>query len=251
MGFHWLYIPLLFVVAGAYASVGLGGGTAYLALLSFSETDPAVLRPMAWALNVMVTTSSVLMFRKKGHLRFSETAPYLGGGLVGAVLGASITLGKTAFLGLLAVTLSALAVRMLFVGKSKQEGELRKIGFVAAVVVGFCPGFLSGIVGIGGGIILGPILLALSLMTIKKMAGVTAIYIWTTSLAALVVHFVRGGTLPWADFAIFAVVVLAGGTLGAAYGAGKADPRTLQRIFGVIVLSAALNLGVKFVRALF
>lgn len=247
MIFYLVMIPAMFIVAVSYASVGLGGGTAYLSVLSFWNADPDTLRPMSWGLNVVVAAVGVWNFKREGHLVVGDIWHYLIGGILGGVLGALMPISPTLFRWLLAVTMAILAIRMLIDGKKKGGGEPLKetVAWPMGLFLGFAPGFLSGLVGIGGGIVLGPIVLALGLLPIKRTAALTATYILVVSASALGGHFAKGGTLPWTQFAVLAVVVLIGGFLGSRYGAGKASARTLQWIFGVIVLVAAVNLTLK------
>lgn len=253
MGFYFIWGPVLFIVAAAYASVGLGGGTAYLSLLSFWNADADTLRPMAWGLNVVVATVGLFNYARQGHLEIKKVWHYLTGGVIGASLGAGIPISDNLFRWLLAVTLVVLALRMIF-DKKKESREMepsRQWSWPAAMALGFVPGVISGLVGIGGGIILGPIVLTLGLLTIKKSAPLTSAYILVCSAGALVVHFSKGGTLPWPQFTTLAAVVMVGGFIGSFYGASKASPRTLSRIFGVIVATAAINLLIKAIRHTF
>ncbi len=247
MPYTGIIAPILIFVAAAYASVGLGGGTAYLSILSFVTSDPETLRPVAWWLNIVVALIGMINFRKKGHFNFGAIWHYLVGGVAGAIVGAAIPISHVMFIWLLAVTLTALAIQMLISKKSgaDPEREGKEIFWPLGLLLGFFPGLISGLVGIGGGIILGPIILALGLLPVKRTAALTATYILVVSIGALSVHFVTGGTLPWKDILLFSVVVIIGGYGGSKYGAGKASPKTLKRIFGVIVLFAALNLLLK------
>lgn len=239
--------PILIIVSAAYASVGLGGGTAYLSVLSFVTSDPETLRPVAWWLNVVVASVGIWNFKKKGHFHFGTIWHYLVGGVAGAMVGAAMPITETIFRWLLAATLTALAIKMLLGNKGNKETDQqpKEISWLLGLVLGFIPGIISGIVGIGGGIILGPIVLALGLLPIKRTAALTATYILVVSAGALLTHFAKGGSVPWNEVLIFSGVVLVGGYAGSRYGAGKASPKTLQRIFGVIVLVAAVNLILK------
>ncbi len=241
-----LILPFaLFMVAFAYASVGLGGGTAYLSILSFWILEPETLRPMAWSLNVAVAMVTLFNFRRKGHLEAGGIWPFVVGGLIGAVAGAAIPTPLAVFRWLLAVTLGGLAVWMLLPGRAKPEApepEPRRGSWPLGLLLGFLPGLLSGLVGLGGGIVLGPIVLALRLLPVKKTAALTSAYILTVSAGALGTHAATGGTMPWGSFAVPCLVVLLGGFLGSRFGAGKARPATLRRILAVLVLAAAVNL---------
>jgi uncharacterized membrane protein YfcA len=241
-----LVVPFaLFLVAFAYASVGLGGGTAYLSVLSFWILDPGTLRPTAWGLNVVVAVVTLLNFRREGHLEARGLWPYLAGGLLGAVAGAAVPTPVALFRWLLALTLAALATWMLVwggTGLGEPEPRARRTGWPLGLFLGFLPGVLSGLVGLGGGILLGPVVLALRLLPVKKTAALTSAYILVVSAGALATHAATGGSFPWKSFAPYCLIVVTGGFLGSRFGAGKARPATLRRLLVVLMLAAAANL---------
>ena len=241
-------LPALFLVAFAYAAVGLGGGTAYLAVLSFWIVEPGTLRPTAWCLNAAVAAVALFNFQRKGHLDVGSAWPYALGGLAGAVAGAAVPLPLPVFRWLLAATLGALAAWMFLAGGRKGgegEPEPRRAAWPLGVFLGFLPGAISGLVGLGGGILLGPVILAMKLLPIRKVAALTSAYILVVSTGALGTHFAGGGTLSPGAVAPILPVVLLGGFLGSRYGAGKARASTLQRLLSLLVLAAAANLVVK------
>jgi len=249
----WLQLVLaavLAVVAGVYASVGLAGGTAYLSVLSFFDTDPDSLRPIAWTLNVIVAAVGFWQFRRKGHFQARFAWPFLVGGCAGGMIGAALPMNELAFAGLLALTLIAAAARMLVGRKPVQRDEARVRPWPLTLTLGFVVGILSGLVGIGGGIILGPIVIALGWMDIKRTAAMTSLYILVVSAGALAGFFVRGGTLDWGQIAIWSGFVVVGGFVGARWGAGRASPRALQLVFGGVALVAGVRLAVRFVTGL-
>jgi len=245
-----LLVPLLCLVAAAYASVGLGGGTAYLALLSPFDADPATLRPVAWALNCVVSAIGFFHYHKEGHFAARQAWPFLAGGLVGAVIGALLPIGAQSFRVLLAVTLGVVGVRMLTARSSKSDDEAatRSHSLLAAVALGLVVGVVSGLVGIGGGIILGPIVLAFGWMGVKRTAAMTSVYIFVSSAGALGTHCVNHGAAPLARIGLLALGVTVGGAIGSRWGAGKASPKRLRQIFGTVVLLAAINLTVRIIQ---
>ena len=110
---YYILIPAVFLIAACYSSVGLGGGTAYLSVISFFSGDPDLLRPTAWALNVIAGTIGVRNFHRAGHLRLREALPYVLGGIAGAIVGALLPIHPTAFRGLLGAALVVVALLML------------------------------------------------------------------------------------------------------------------------------------------
>jgi len=244
-----LLAPALALIAAAYASVGLGGGTAYLSVLALWDADPQSLRPVAWTLNCVVSAIGFISYQRRGHFSFARSWALLLGGLVGGAIGASLPLGAQAFRVLLALTLLVVGVRMLLgAGRSSAgEGEGRSARPLALLALGTVVGIVSGLVGIGGGIILGPIVIALGWLSTKRTAALTSLYILLTSVGALGAFLAAGGSLPLERLGIWAAAVVVGGFVGSRWGAGKASPRTLRRIFGTVAVLAGGKIAVAMI----
>jgi uncharacterized protein len=243
---------ILALTAMAYSSVGLGGGTAYLALLSFWQIDPLFLRPIAWELNIICSIITFWNYYTKGHFDFRSSLPYLCGGVTGAMIGAAIIISTPLFRILLAFTLLAASFRMITQSDNTQINILsqKKPSFIWSFLLSLLIGILSGLVGIGGGIILGPILISLKWINIKNCAALTSCYILLCSISALVTHSFTQGSININTSFIFGAAVLAGGFIGSQFGSSKASPALLRKIFAVIVLIAALNISIDLVKSL-
>ncbi len=243
---------ILLLTAMAYSSVGLGGGTAYLAILSFWQIDPLVLRPIAWELNIICSIITFWNYYSKGHFAFKTSLPYLSGGITGAIIGAAIMISTPIFKILLAITLLAASIRMITqTDKSTHENiAVQKTpSFIVSFGVSLLIGILSGLVGIGGGIILGPILISFGWISIKNCAALTSCYILLCSIAALITHSLTQGAINInASFALGAAVLI-GGFLGSKFGSSKASPALLRKVFAVIILIAAANIIVGLVKS--
>ena len=235
----------LFVTATAYASVGLGGGTAYLALLSFWNTDPHLLRPIAWELNILCSSIVFYNFYQRGFFHWRIAWPFWLGGIAGSALGASVPLDATLFRWLLAMTLALVSMRMITQkdrAQTTHEATAPLPPLWRSLALGVAIGFISGLIGIGGGIILGPILIGLGWVTVKRTAAITSSYILLCSVSALVTHGAVSGLDFSTDSIVLGSTVLLGGYIGSRYGSGKASAFVLRKIFAAIVLIAALNL---------
>jgi len=241
---HLLLAPILALVAAAYAAVGLGGGTAYLSVVSLVDADPDTLRPVAWSLNCVVASIGFVQFLRRGHFDLHLSWPFLVGGLGGAVVGASVPLDAGVFRGLLAVALAVLALRMLLTRPGAEEAAVRSRPWLPSLVIGTAVGGVSALLGFGGGIVLGPILVATGWADPKRTAALTSLYILVNSAAALGTHAARGGTLDVTGLVVLGAAVALGGLAGATWGAGRASPTALRRVFGVVALVAAGKLGV-------
>jgi uncharacterized protein len=236
-------IPVVTVVAGVYASVGLGGGTGYLAIMSLFGMSAATMTPTALLLNIVVTGAALLRFGLAGRLKWRLLLPFLLPAMPAAFLGGFIIADRKIFFALLAVTLAIAAVAMVLNAPNAKEqekdpGRLRliAIGIPAGLVIGF----LSGFLGIGGGVILGPLVLFLGLASPKQMAAMNSVLILVLSGIGLAAHGIKGGielgvVLP------LSLAALIGGIAGATLADKKISARMLQRVFATIILIAAIK----------
>jgi len=238
----YFLIPLMMLTAWAYASVGLGGGTAYLSIMSFWQSDPAVLRPLAWSLNVVTASVGFMSFSRQGHFDARLAWPFLAGGVVGAAGGGAAQLPRAVFQVTLAAMLIYAALCMLWPRKAAPGPPPNRPPVWFALLLGTAVGVMSGLVGIGGGIVLGPVLLGLRYADMKALAPITSLYILLNSSAALAAFLFRGGSLDPRLTGILCGAALAGGFLGSRWGARTASESALKKIFGLVALAAGLKL---------
>lgn len=238
----YLLTPLVVLTAWVYASVGLGGGTAYLSLMSFWQSDPAVLRPLAWSLNIVTASVGFLNFSRQGHFDARLAWPFLLGGMVGAAGGGAAQLPRAVFQVALAGVLIYAALRMLWPRKAAASPSCSRPPVWFALLLGAAVGVMSGLVGIGGGIVLGPVLIGLRYADMKALAPITSLYILLNSSAALAAFLFRGGSLDPQLTGILCGAVLAGGFLGSRWGARTASESALKKIFGLVALAAGVKL---------
>lgn len=241
-----ILVPIIALTAWVYASVGLGGGTAYLSIMSFWDSDPATLRPTAWSLNVVAASASFLSFYRQRHFDARLAWPFLVGGVIGASVGGGIQIDKRSFQAMLAVTLIAASLRMLWANNRPNRRASNRPPILPSLLLGAAMGGISGLVGIGGGIILGPVLIALGWADTKTLAAITSLYVLLNSGGAMISFLLTGGTIDMLPTGVFCGAVLAGAVLGARWGAGRASKRTLRRIFGVVALAAGVQLACAY-----
>jgi uncharacterized membrane protein YfcA len=247
---HLLLVSAIAATAWVYASVGLGGGTAYLSILSLGNSDPAVLRPTAWLLNVVAASVGFLVFYRQGHFDARRAWPFLVGGVGGGVVGGYIPIDVRLFQSLLAATLLAAGLWMLLGKKPREIEAPRRPSPAPALAIGAAIGVLSGLVGIGGGIVLGPVLLGLRWIDMKTLAPITALYVLLNSAAALAGFLASGGRVDAPATALLGAVVLVASFGGSRWGARKASESTLKRIFGVVALAAGVKLACEWLGGL-
>ncbi len=237
-----LLLVLVFLVAAAYSSVGHGGASGYLAVLSFFGLVPAAMAPSALLLNLLVAGLAFISYLRAGHFVFRLLWPFLLTSIPFAFWGGLVGVSPRSYMVLLAAVLIFAAFR-LFVPTpgGKEDYFVRPPSLVVALPLGAAIGFLSGIVGVGGGIFLSPLLILLHWADTKRTAAVSAAFIWINSVAGLYGHLSRQH-VDWQSLLWLVLAAFAGGLLGSWMGARRFTGVWLRRILGVVLLLAALKL---------
>lgn len=226
-----------------YASVGHGGASAYLAALALAGVAPQEMRPIALALNILVSALAAYKFWHAGHFRWRLFWPFAAVSIPLAYVGGSITLPGHAYKILVGVVLVYAAWQLWLSGRAGNEmRDIRPPPVPNAMAIGAGLGLLSGLTGVGGGIFLSPILLMLGWAGTKETSAVASLFILVNSLAGIGAIFVgRGVALPgylW----ILALAVLAGGWLGAEYGSRRLANPVIRRMLAVVLALAGLKM---------
>lgn len=237
----WLLVPLVLLVAGAYASVGLGGGTGYLAIMTLAGLPASAMIPTALLLNLVVTGAAMLRYGLAGRLNWPLFLPFLVPAMPAAFVGGLVEADKQLFFALLACALTLAAVAMLIKAPQAQERaglpERRKL-LLIGIPAGLVVGLLSGFLGIGGGVFLGPIVLFLGWAGPKQVAAMNSTLILVLSAIALSAHGLKGAIEPVLMLPL-AAAALVGGLIGASLAESKLSSRRLQQLFAIIILIAA------------
>lgn len=227
-----------FGIAYCSASVGLGGGSCYTALMAVSGVAPAAIPLVSLSLNLVVTTAGSYQFIRHRHASWRLIAPFLAASMPMAYLGGSLHLPKAWFYGILFASLSVVVLRIFFFRKTSFSWKLGGWQRLAACLAsGALLGFIAGVVGIGGGIYLVPLIIVFGLGTEKQAAASGAVFIWLNSVAGLAAR-AQHHTVDIQRFYPLILAVAIGGMLGATAGATSLKPRTMQRILGCIILVA-------------
>ena len=238
-----ILIPLFALVAAAYAAVGLGGGSGYLALMTLAGVPHEIMPSTSLTLNIVVTSAAIFRFGLAGGIRWGLLAPFLVFALPASFVGGLLQVPRQTFLGLLAVALAVTAAAMLR-SAARTDDSIRRprplILWTVGSLFGTAIGVASGMLGIGGGVFLGPVVLLARWATPRETAAITSVTVLTLSIAGLAAHGMRGSFDP-AFVAPLAVAVLVGGLVGAHLSVTRLSPTTLKRIFAVIILIAAVK----------
>lgn len=229
-------------VAALYSSVGHGGASGYLAILSFYNFSPAFMSSTALILNIVVATISAIYYFRAGHFSWSVCWPFLVASIPAAYLGGLLHIEKNTYSSILALTLLLVACR-LFLEKGGAQNYLagNEIKKLPAFFIGGAIGFLSGVVGIGGGVFLTPLLLLLHWCEAKTAAGISAVFIVVNSLSGLAARF-ASGQIEANIFSPLIICAFIGGLLGSRFGAYVFSTTVLRRILATVLLIAAFKL---------
>ncbi|MFT3679683.1 MAG: sulfite exporter TauE/SafE family protein [Ferruginibacter sp.] len=236
----YLFYVLLFLVAFLYASVGHGGASGYLALMAIFSISPAVMKPTALLLNLFVSLTSFIQFYRGKHFLPKLFLPLALASVPMAFLGGMITVEASAYKKILGVLLLIPVCRFLFFSNATPE-EKKQSNVGLSLLIGGAIGFLSGLIGIGGGIILSPILLLLKWTDQKQTAAISALFIFVNSLSGLAGQLTKGIQFSSNMFG-FVAVAFVGGIFGAWFGAMKFKQDILKYILAGVLLLAVYKL---------
>ncbi len=236
----FLFLGLVFLMAVLYSSVGHGGASGYLALMAIFSFSPEFMRPSALVLNVFVSSIALFTYYKNGHFRLKLLLPFIVTSVPFAFLGGIITVNPNAYKIILGIFLIIAIVRMTYRPKN-QKDEIKEINKPAAYAIGIFLGFFSGLIGIGGGIILSPIILLLKWGTIKQTAAASAAFILVNSVFGLIGQFSQGIQLA-PEIGYMLVAAIAGGVLGSYMGSYKITDKALKYALSVVLTFASYKL---------
>lgn len=231
---------LVFFVAVLYSSVGHAGASGYLAAMALFGVAPAVMKPAALLLNVLVASVGTCRFVAARTVRWPILVPLVLGSVPAAFLGGAVNLPVRSYQLVLALVLLFAAFRMAW--KIPELEVARALpGRVWLVLLGVGIGFLAGLTGVGGGIFLSPVVLFLAWATARETAGVSVVFILVNSASGLLGHLMVVKALPPVVPAL-AVSALAGGVLGSGLGARTLSFRALRYMLAVVLAIAGLKL---------
>jgi hypothetical protein len=234
-----LIILAIFVVAVLYSSVGHGGASGYLAVMALLAVAPEITRPTALILNVFVASIAAFQFYRSGYFSWRTFLPFAVTSIPFAFIGGMIQLPTNAYKMVLGVVLILAAIRLAW--KFTGAVEPRAPNILIALLIGAVIGLLSGLVGVGGGIFLTPVLLLMNWSETKRAAGVSALFILVNSISGLLGNYQQVAKLPtnvW--FWIGAAVV--GGLVGSTLGSKRFDSLMLRRVLALVLIFAGIKL---------
>ena len=250
MDLRTILLPaLVFLVAILYSSVGFGGASSYLAVMSLFDVDPAVSSTIALCLNVLVAGIAFTNYSLSGFLKLNILLPFLLTSVPAAFIGGVVKINLSIYQFLLHLVLLLVAFRMMFFPKpeAKLDQPLKPPPLGLALVLGILLGLISGIVGIGGGIFLSPLIILAGWGSSKQAAASSAAFIVLNSISGLVGR-VSGGSFVFSSFGwVLLPIGVAGGMIGSLLGARYLPGKNLQRFLAAILMIVVLRYGIGLI----
>lgn len=234
-----LIISAIFIVALLYSSVGHGGASGYLAVMAFVGVMPEVTRPTALVLNLFVASIGAYQFWRAGFFSWRLFWPFAVTSIPFAFIGGMIYLPTQIYKVLLGLVLLFAAFRLAW--KLKSDAEIKTPNIPICLAIGAVIGLLSGLVGVGGGIFLTPVLLLMNWSETKTAAGVSALFILVNSISGLLGNYAQVAVLPPSVW-FWITAAVAGGILGSTLGAKKFDSLMLRRVLALVLVFAGVKL---------
>jgi uncharacterized protein len=232
-------------VAFLYAAVGHAGATGYIAVMTLFGIGPDVIRPTALVLNVLVASIATTQFFRAGHFRGGLFWPLAAASVPCALLGGAIRLPTETFEKLVAAVLVVSAIRLVrdaWPTRSRRAVTPTSPPVTPVLAaIGGGIGLLSGLTGVGGGVFLTPLLLALRTAPVKEVAAITAPFILVNSLAGLAGGLATGRPLPPVSLPVIAAAVI-GGVIGSHLGAFHLPVRGMQLLMAAVLAIASVKL---------
>ena len=236
-----ILLLLLAIIAFLYSSVGHGGASGYLAVMAIAGVAPLMMKPSALVMNLAVSAFSFIGFYRARHFKFKLFLPFAIGSIPLAYVGGAMTLTDDIYKKILAVTILFSIARMLYQFKGNSQ-EIREINPVFGILTGGMIGILSGMIGIGGGIILSPVMLLMRWGTIKETAAVSALFIFVNSLSGLYGQMQNGGIHLTENLQYAVAATIIGGLFGSYYGSQRFNVPTLRFLLTIGLSIACLKL---------
>jgi hypothetical protein len=220
--------------------VGHGGASGYLALMALFSFAPESMKPTALLLNIFVAGISFYYYYKEGYFNKKLFLSFAIASIPLAFIGGTIEVDASIYKKILAFLLIFAILKMLNVF-GKDNYETKQVKLWQGLIVGGLIGFFSGLIGIGGGIILTPLILLLHWGKMKEAAAVSALFIWVNSAAGLVGQVSSGVTIEKESF-LLVFIALIGGILGGYYGSKRINNQRLRYILAFVLIIACTKL---------
>jgi uncharacterized protein len=232
---------LIFITALLYSSVGHAGASGYLAAMALMGMSPAVMKPTALSLNILVAIIATFKFYRVGAFSWRLFLPLALTAVPCAYVGGLLTLPTHIYKPVIGIILLYAAWYSFRTAAKSSQYPVRPVSFPPLLFTGTVLGFLSGLTGVGGGIFLSPLLLFFRWAEIKTISGVAAAFILVNSIGGLIGVMSKATVLPDA-LPIWAFVVVIGGFIGAEYGSKRFGNPTIQKLLALVLVIAGVKM---------
>ena len=239
---------LFFITAILYSSVGFGGGSTYLALLLIWNVPYFIFPVIALSCNIIVVSGNCFNYIRAGNLNLKLLIPYLVGSMPLAFIGGSLPIEKKLFEILLFLVLVAAGALLLLNYRSydDEKESYRKVPIIISILIGGVLGFISGVVGIGGGIFLSPILFLIRAGKPKHIVTTASLFILINSFSGIIGQITKNAILSEiSNYWYLLIIVLVGGQLGNFLNLKIFPTRILVLITAGLVIFVAIRMGTK------
>lgn len=234
------FLLLLAVMAFLYASIGHGGASGYLAVLALFSVEPSLMKSSSLVLNIFVSLISFVHYYRGGHFKWQLFVPFAIASIPAAYFGAQVEVDPSVYKKVLGICLIFPILRLAG-AFGKESDETKSLPLAYGLLIGAVIGFLSGMIGIGGGILLSPVILLFHWGKMKETAAVSALFILVNSISGLAALLGKGYT-PVTEIYSWIAVAVIGGFAGAYFGSQKFNHSVLRYILALVLLIASLKL---------
>lgn len=240
MHYELLFVIGLTLIAFFYSSVGHGGASGYLALMALFGFAPESIRYYALILNLVVSAIAFISYYKAGFFKWRKVIPFLITSIPAAYIGTTFSINPLAYKIILGIMLLIAVTRMLLIGNNEND-RTNDPPILQALGIGLILGLVSGIIGIGGGILLSPILILAKYARIKEASAASALFIFLNSASGLAGLMTSQFSFqPNIIYWIMAVMVA--GLLGSAIGSRAFSELNLKRVLSLVLIAASIKL---------
>jgi len=247
---HWEIVFFFLIIAFIYSSVGFGGGSSYLAILALYALPFKEMRLIALVCNIIVVTGGVIVYIKNRQVAWKKIVPLVLVSVPLAFLGARLKISQDTFFIVLGCSLLIAGILLWIKTKQVNADVTTSPNYIKDGLLGGAIGFLSGMVGIGGGIFLSPLLNLMKWDAPKRIAATASFFILVNSIAGIVGQLKDlPASLNYTRILFLCLAVLIGGQLGSRMAAVKFNQGVVKRITAVVVFFAGVEVLLKHIHA--
>ncbi len=240
MDIHVLFPAAILLIAFLYSSVGHGGASGYLALMALFSYPVSTMKVSGLILNVFVASIAFVQYYRSGYFKWKLFLPFALASIPFAFLGSGVLLEAGIYKKILAVLILFPVLRLFgFFGSDSEKTS--PVNFKLALIIGATIGLISGMIGIGGGIILSPVIILLNWGNMKETAAVSALFIVVNSISGIAGAVNAPGVYNM-DLVYLLIPAIVGGLLGSYFGSKKFRPEILRPILATVLLIASIKL---------